>query len=139
MKCCICGKEIKEQESNNALPIKDGRCCNECNESVIEVRIKIATGLQTIKERPNESYAVILTPNDKVMLFKKDQGRFSLQELQSMVGGYIEVYPYEYENYIFLVDEDGLVKELEFNSLAYNLFNIKAVGNVVIVSKNMLN
>lgn len=36
MKCCLCGKEIEKEESgwdqgNNALPLKDGRCCNDCN------------------------------------------------------------------------------------------------------------
>ena len=32
MKCCICGKEIDEMNSNNPFPYKtEGRCCNECN------------------------------------------------------------------------------------------------------------
>lgn len=33
-KCCICGKEIKGY-GNNALPIKDGICCDKCNMSVV--------------------------------------------------------------------------------------------------------
>ena len=46
MKCCLCKKEIeKEQngwdEGNNAMPLKDGRCCNECNMTkVVPERIK---------------------------------------------------------------------------------------------------
>tara|TARA_R110000751_G_scaffold1560_4_gene5798 strand:+ start:4480 stop:4746 length:267 start_codon:yes stop_codon:yes gene_type:complete len=28
--CCLCGVEIKGY-GNNALPIKDGECCDDCN------------------------------------------------------------------------------------------------------------
>lgn len=40
LKCCICNKEIVPDENdwdrgNNALPVKDGRCCDECNWSVV--------------------------------------------------------------------------------------------------------
>ena len=35
MKCCICKGEIEVKgtwtQGNNALPIKDGRCCDTCN------------------------------------------------------------------------------------------------------------
>lgn len=30
-KCCICGS-IFEEYGHNALPIKNGTCCNKCNE-----------------------------------------------------------------------------------------------------------
>lgn len=37
--CCLCGREFKEW-GNNAQPLSDGRCCNECNNSrVIPARI----------------------------------------------------------------------------------------------------
>ena len=32
--CCICGKEYTHW-GNNALPVKDGRCCDECNATEI--------------------------------------------------------------------------------------------------------
>lgn len=35
IKCCICGKKIEERESNNASPLKEGRCCNDCNVKVV--------------------------------------------------------------------------------------------------------
>jgi hypothetical protein len=39
MKCSICDKEIPAVGSwtsgNNAQPVNDGRCCNECNMSVV--------------------------------------------------------------------------------------------------------
>jgi len=46
VKCCLCGKEIEVtsfgwKEGNNALPLKDGRCCDLCNSTkVIPARIK---------------------------------------------------------------------------------------------------
>lgn len=43
--CCFCGKHI-EGYSNNAQPVKDGACCDECNASiVIPARLKDAYGL----------------------------------------------------------------------------------------------
>lgn len=42
--CCLCGKKIKKigtwDEGNNALPLKDGRCCDIYNlEKVIPARL----------------------------------------------------------------------------------------------------
>lgn len=44
LKCCICGKEI-HGHGNNPYPVKDeGRCCAECNVTiVIPERIKLFT------------------------------------------------------------------------------------------------
>ena len=33
-KCCICGGEYT-QWGNNALPLKDGRCCDICNNTIV--------------------------------------------------------------------------------------------------------
>ena len=40
--CVICSKKILTiLDSNNAQPVSDGRCCNECNaDQVIPQRIK---------------------------------------------------------------------------------------------------
>tara|TARA_Y100000310_G_C20672167_1_gene810860 strand:- start:1130 stop:1291 length:162 start_codon:yes stop_codon:yes gene_type:complete len=39
MKCCICKGEIENKgywdKGNNALPVKDGRCCDKCNMTVV--------------------------------------------------------------------------------------------------------
>ena len=36
--CCICGKRFKGY-GNNPWPVKeDGRCCDECNKTVVEKR-----------------------------------------------------------------------------------------------------
>ena len=39
MKCSICKKEFKEH-GNNAQPINNGRCCDDCNILVIIERIE---------------------------------------------------------------------------------------------------
>lgn len=37
--CCICGKKFKGY-GNNPWPLKEeGRCCDECNEKVVEERM----------------------------------------------------------------------------------------------------
>tara|TARA_Y100001963_G_C6479436_1_gene308241 strand:- start:247 stop:429 length:183 start_codon:yes stop_codon:yes gene_type:complete len=41
LKCCICDDTIKADPisgwagGNNAEPVEDGRCCDECNNSVV--------------------------------------------------------------------------------------------------------
>ena len=43
-KCCLCGKEYNHF-GNNTLPIKDGRCCDECDlRFVVPIRIIEHTG-----------------------------------------------------------------------------------------------
>ena len=41
MKCSICNNEINDEFGHNAEPVNDGRCCSDCNSTVvIPVRIK---------------------------------------------------------------------------------------------------
>jgi hypothetical protein len=40
MKCCICEEEIKVEHGNwdqghNAEPVRNGRCCSDCNYIVV--------------------------------------------------------------------------------------------------------
>ena len=60
MKCCICKAEIEKQyneegvmywdQGNNAQPNDDGRCCNECNATIV-----IPARLTEMKLRMNKS------------------------------------------------------------------------------------
>jgi len=60
MQCVICKGEIEKQyteegvmywdQGNNAQPIDDGRCCNECNATIV-----IPARLTEIKLRMNKS------------------------------------------------------------------------------------
>ena len=40
MKCSICKEDMFNQFGNNAQPINDGICCDDCNTLVIIERIK---------------------------------------------------------------------------------------------------
>ena len=41
MNCSICNNEINDEFGNNAEPVNDGRCCSDCNSTVvIPARIK---------------------------------------------------------------------------------------------------
>jgi len=55
-KCCLCKKEYTHY-GNNALPLKDGRCCDECN------------AIKVIPERL-KSAGIILSEKDTKKLFK---------------------------------------------------------------------
>ena len=48
-KCCICGKEF-DGWGNNAYPLADGICCDECNKQVIIARIKRLKELEDKKK-----------------------------------------------------------------------------------------
>lgn len=56
MKCCICGEEIAPvgdwTMGNNAEPVADGRCCNDCdNRVVIPTRLAMfVRGVTSMKE-----------------------------------------------------------------------------------------
>ena len=41
MNCSICNNKINDRFGNNAQPVNNGRCCNDCNSTVvIPARIK---------------------------------------------------------------------------------------------------
>ena len=50
MKCALCEKEIVPHpvsgwsEGNNAHPLDEGRCCDNCNDMVVAARIRLVTG-----------------------------------------------------------------------------------------------
>lgn len=33
--CCLCGDNVSEMMSHNARPVKEGRCCYQCNAEVV--------------------------------------------------------------------------------------------------------
>lgn len=62
---------------------------------------------------------------------------FSERELQGLVGGYIELAPRVFDDYLTVVDEEGLLKQKPFNNLSYKIFETVLVGNVLIVPKRI--
>ncbi|MCF7930468.1 MAG: DUF3846 domain-containing protein [Acholeplasmataceae bacterium] len=127
MKCSICNKEITGYP-NNAEPISAKPCCEKCNDYVV-----VPMRLYQLGLHPNE--AILITKDYKIQFVKPEHKEFSLEELQSYVEGYIETYPFQNKHYVVLVNEEGLLKNLEFNHLAKQIFGIWAVGNVLICPK----
>ena len=64
----------------------------------------------------------------------KNESKFTLDELQGYVGGYIEVVPqFKFSRKVFLVDEEGLLKDLEMNLIASGLISQPLFGNVLVL------
>ena len=36
-KCCLCRKKLDNKWGNNAYPLKNGRCCDDCN--ILKVQV----------------------------------------------------------------------------------------------------
>jgi hypothetical protein len=56
IECCICEKKIEEVRSNNAVPFKEGKCCDLCNmEYVIPKRMGMSVlDFEITKEKEEE-------------------------------------------------------------------------------------
>lgn len=77
----------------------------------------------------------------KAYLIKPIEIKGSLEELQGLVGGYIEVVqvPGHYgPSMILIVDEDGLAKDLPHNPAASSIVSQKIVGSAVLMMKGDL-
>lgn len=51
IRCAICGKEINFQDSHNAYPVVDDRCCSECNDIVCQIRSSNSSLSYLVDER----------------------------------------------------------------------------------------
>lgn len=80
-----------------------------------------------------------IEPNNVLIYVDIDGDEATLEELQRLVGGYIEVYPSDNDHYYYLVDEEGLLKNKPYNQYAEDLLGIEAVGPVVLVPKEYFN
>lgn len=129
MKCQICNKEIKGYD-NNAWPIVEGRCCSECNEKlVVPVRLFLAGCLK--------DKILVLTSDDNQMYLKDVQEELSLKEAQEIVKGYIELIPIKHDKFYFIINEEGLIKNLKPNKNAKRLFRFDIVGNLIVCPKEL--
>jgi hypothetical protein len=130
-KCVICGTEI-EGWGNNPSPIKnEGLCCDRCNNAiVIPARIAVHT--------LEKDGGLLIKTNGQFLSYKPKGDKYTLEELQKAVDGYIEFYPHKSQNYDIIIDEDGLLKKKQSNSLAFVLLGILAVGDVLVVKKGLI-
>lgn len=89
MKCCICGCSI-EQWGNNPFPLcnKDdyeSRCCDSCNEMVIQARI-IQSGKQEEKIEIGDDIAIFYAKNsDSPTKAIGEQGKFLAGTVTSII------------------------------------------------------
>jgi hypothetical protein len=130
-KCVICGAEIKGW-GNNPSPIKsEGLCCDECNDTIV-IPTRIALN---ILERDG---GLLIKTDGECLSYKPEGETYTLDELQQAVGGLIDFYPYNSRKYDIIIDDEGLLKNKELNLLAYVLFGVQAVGDILIVKKGMV-
>ena len=128
MKCCICKKDIFEH-GNNPDPIKGEVCCNECNlDVVVPLRLFYLLNIS----------GLVINTNKSIELVKPQNKTFNLKELQKCVEGKIERYPVELPGYIVYVNEEGFILDLEYNKMANKIYDIDAVGKVLIVPEGLL-
>lgn len=66
-------------------------------------------------------------------LIPKNKTKFTLEELQEAVNGYIEPIRLPQDKCCALVNEEGLLYHLPFNETASRLLGMKLVGNVLIL------
>jgi hypothetical protein len=127
MKCSICNNPISG-ESNNPLPLPGKACCSECN-------IKVVVPLRLFQSGVYPDQALLISTEGKLDFAKPKNGVFNLKELQSLVQGFIEIYPIRMPNHLVIVNEEGLIHKMPFNRLAELAFGIEAVGPVLICPK----
>lgn len=127
-KCVICNKE-SDGWKNNPEPLSDGVCCAKCNdEQVLPMRLFLAGVIK-------DQLLVLETGKTAFHFEKVKSGEEFLPQLQKAVEGYIELFPKSDTKFVFLVNEEGLIYGLEKNLLAKRIFDIDAVGNIVVCPK----
>lgn len=140
-KCSVCGKDITGEFGNNPEPFRfHGRCCDSCNETlVIPIRLFLSGYYKNNAMKLTEGDGISFThpSGDKAH-------QFTLEELQKLVGGYIELLPSSIipesfkDKFYFVVDEEGKLKGATFNKLAFELFNVAVAGTLLVVPKGLI-
>ena len=68
--------------------------------------------------------ALIITPNYEVTPIEPENGKLTLEQLQSIVEGYIEIVHIG-EKELMVVNEEGLLRNMEVNDVATTYLNIR--------------
>jgi hypothetical protein len=75
---------------------------------------------------------------NKLELITPKKKKFSLDELQKFVGGYIEEEAQVLKGYITFADEEGKLKNKKFNELGFKIFETELVGDFIIVPRALV-
>lgn len=129
-KCCICGSDI-EGYGNNPAPVAGKCCCDKCNNNVIVPYRLFLANL-------GKNNCGLLVKKDSLELITPKKDKFTLSELQKFVDGYIEEEAQILTGYITFADEEGKLKNKEFNELGYKLFETDLVGDFIIVPRKLV-
>ena len=127
--CSLCGKKFKGW-GNNSSPFQRGDCCDDCNNRlVLPLRMFLLGGT---------NYFMTIRVDNSIFVDQPKGEVLSLEEIQAQVDGYFEIYPTENEKFFFLVNEEGLIRNMEPNFLAHEIFELYVRGNLMIVPKHLL-
>lgn len=80
----------------------------------------------------------MLIADGKITLIKPEKKKFTLEELQKVVNGYVEVIASPFPEYITIVDEEGKLKNEKPNDLAYLILKHELVGKVLVIPSKLL-
>lgn len=127
--CCICKKQFN-YTLHNAEPFH-GKCCNKCNSNfVLNVRLALPKYRHILIADTYCSYSKtldsIISKHQKV---SRDDILFVLNATKIRF--------YEFDKYVAIY-EDNDVEEDKLNKAALALIDIKVVGQVLIIEKELL-
>ena len=79
---------------------------------------------------------ILITAEGEEKVVTPDNGEvFTLKELQTHVGGWIEVVPQRiHPDKVYLCDEEGLLKGKDVNSVVSEVIDYPVVGDILIIS-----
>lgn len=129
--CDLCGRKI-HGKGNNPAPFNGEICCDECNEGLVKP-------LRSHLKGTMPKTLLVVNPSGVLIYIDVEGEGASLKELQYLVDGYIEVYPKEDDLFVYIVDEEGLLKKREYNQPAKDLFGVDVVGPLVLCPKRLFN
>ena len=78
---------------------------------------------------------LVTTDGEEIIVRPEKSEVFTLEELQALVGGYIEVVPQRvHPDKVYLCDEEGLLKDKEVNISVTETIDYPVVGDILIIS-----
>jgi len=123
-RCDICQKKFSGY-GNNPAPIRASVCCDECN-------LKIVVPLRIYQSTKEPTSALLFKQDGTLTKIKPKDTYFTLKELQTLVGGLIELYPKRLHNHLIVCNEEGLLLDLEPNDIFRKYANITLMGDVLL-------
>ena len=128
--CCICGDEI-DGYGNSPAPIAGKCCCDKCNNNVV-------VPYRVFLNNLGKNNCGLWIKENKLELITPKKKKFSLDELQKFVGGYIEEEAQVLKDYVTFADEEGKLKSKKFNELGFKIFETELVGDFIIVPRALV-